>query len=63
MRNLSREDMMEAIRQGVEDGIWRIATNNTLTPCQDFYDTIKQGVEDGVARLSKEGIIPKCASE
>ena len=41
---LSRADMMESVRQGVADAIWRIATNGTDMPSADFYDAIKEGV-------------------
>jgi hypothetical protein len=73
MTKLSRDDMMEAvtegvkqgmsdcghldihdaIRQGVADAIWKIATNATHAPCADFFEMIRQGIEDGMQRLPK----------
>lgn len=42
------DQFMEAIRSGVSDGIWRIATNATQMPCADFYEMIKEGVKEGM---------------
>lgn len=45
------ELLYDAIRKGVADAIWRMATNATDMPCADFYDMIKEGVREGMARL------------
>ena len=55
--DVPHELMFEAIRQGVADAIWRVATNATDAPCKDFYDTIKEGVTAGVARLDIKGLM------
>ena len=39
---------MEAVRQGVYDAVWAIATNATDAPCSDFYDMIKNGVKEAI---------------
>lgn len=49
--NLSRDDMMEAISEGVRRAIWEIANNATDAPCADFYDAIKAGTESGISIL------------
>jgi hypothetical protein len=46
--------LFEAIRAGVADALWRVATNATSMPCHDFYDMIKDGVADGMARVNAE---------
>ena len=38
--------ILQQIRQGVQDAIWKIATNATGAPCADFYDHIKLGVKE-----------------
>ncbi|MCX7178010.1 MAG: hypothetical protein NTX56_04305 [Proteobacteria bacterium] len=53
---LSREDMMNAIRMGVADGIFRIATNATDTPCEDFFGSIKDGVREAIIHLDPDAI-------
>jgi len=69
-QRLDREDMMEAvtegvrqaldlppgllgeaIRRGVADAVWRIATSGTATPHADFFDAIKEGARAGVERF------------
>jgi hypothetical protein len=45
---LSKDRLYEAIREGVGDAIFRIATNNTDMPCADFYEAIKQGVAEAL---------------
>lgn len=46
--DIPHELLYDAVRQGVRDAIWQIATNATDMPCSDFYETIKQGVQDGI---------------
>jgi hypothetical protein len=41
----------EAIRQGVADAVWRLATSGTATPHADFFDAIKDGAREGVERF------------
>ena len=50
------ELLYDAIRKGVADAIWRVATSGTDAPCADFYDFIKEGVREGVARLSPDDL-------
>jgi hypothetical protein len=52
--DIPHELLYEAIRQGMADAIWRVATNATQMPCADFYDTIKEGVEKAMARFTPD---------
>jgi len=44
------DTLLHAVRQGVADAIWRVATNATDMPCADFYETIKEGVSEAMSR-------------
>lgn len=46
---LPRDLLHDAIRRGVADAVWRVATNATDAPCADFYDSIKDGASYGYA--------------
>jgi hypothetical protein len=48
MKQLSKQELMEAIRGGVHDAMWEMITNATSWPCHDFFDMIKEGVAEGV---------------
>ena len=45
---LSKRELLDAIREGVFDAMWAVATNRTMAPCTDFYDSIQDGVEAGI---------------
>lgn len=49
------ELLYDAIRKGVADAIFRVATNATDAPCADFYECIKEGVREGV--MAAQGTI------
>lgn len=49
--NLESERIYEAIRLGVSDAIWNIATNATSAPCGDFYHQIKEGVREAMEKV------------
>lgn len=40
-----KEEILQAIEDGVERAMWQMITNATSMPCQDFYDTIKEAAE------------------
>jgi hypothetical protein len=44
---VSKRELLDAIRAGVADAMWRMMTDATDAPCADFYDMIKKGVEKG----------------
>lgn len=45
---ISKEELLDAIREGVHDAVWRMITNATSMPCHDFYDMVKEGVAMGI---------------
>lgn len=51
VRDLDAEKIYGAIRDGVSDAIWKIATNATSMPCADFYEHIKAGVREAVEKV------------
>ena len=48
----SSKGFFEAVEQGVSNAIWKIATNATDMPCNDFYDSIKEGVEKAHQKMN-----------
>jgi hypothetical protein len=52
--DIPHEIVHDAIRKGVADAIWNIATNATHAPCADFFEMIRQGVEDGMRCFAKQ---------
>jgi hypothetical protein len=51
---LTKTELLDAIREGIADGLWRVATNATSMPCHDFYASIQDGVEAAVERVQRE---------
>jgi len=47
---VTAEQFLEAVRQGVSDAIWRMICQGTNAPCADFYDAIKEGIKDGICK-------------
>lgn len=43
--------LYEAISEGVARGIFRIATNASSTPNEDFLDYIQKGVTQGIENI------------
>ena len=35
--DVSKQELLDAIRDGVADAMWRMITNATSAPCADFY--------------------------
>ena len=61
---VSKQELLNAIRDGVADAVWRMITNATDMPCADFYDFVKDGVAEGIERLDlgdtlKDGIMER----
>ena len=48
LSNLDQERVYEAISKGVEDAMWRMITNATDAPCNDFFESIKEGVSAAI---------------
>lgn len=53
--DMPHELLCDAIRKGVADAVWRIATNASDMPCADFYQAIKEGAAEGMARVVEAG--------
>lgn len=53
MTDLEPELVYEAIRDGVADGIFRVATNATQMPTNDFFYMIETGVKKGIEALGR----------
>jgi hypothetical protein len=53
---LSKEELMEAIADGVERAMWQMITNATQAPCHDFFDTIGDAVERAMTKQIEEGM-------
>lgn len=58
---VSKQELLNAIRDGVADAMWRMITNATDMPCADFYDFVKDGVAEGIRQIDlsdtlKDGI-------
>src|SRR4051812_24928940 len=45
---VTKQELLDAIRAGVRDALWEMITNATSTPCGDFYDTVRDGVETAI---------------
>lgn len=42
----------DAVRQGVRDAVWQVATNASDTPCHDFFISVQKGVEAAMADVT-----------
>lgn len=51
LNNLDQKKLFDAIRDGIADGLFRIATNGSSMPTHDFFDSIEEGVRKGIAGL------------
>ena len=41
---VSKQELLDAIRDSVHDAMWRMITNASSAPCSDFYDgSLRQG--------------------
>jgi hypothetical protein len=53
---MDEDRFYEAVADGVERAMWRMITNATQMPCEDFYDTIKEAAEKAlIAASAKAG--------
>jgi hypothetical protein len=43
----------EAIAEGVDRAMWRMITNATDMPCQDFYDTLEKAAKAAIKELAE----------
>ena len=47
---LTKEELAEAISEGVRRAFWQMITNATSMPCADFYAALEDGVARGMER-------------
>jgi hypothetical protein len=53
--DVSKQELLDAIRDGVSDAMWRMITNATSAPCADFYETVRDGVETAISKAMPFG--------
>jgi len=51
---ITKDELLWAIRGGVYDAVWQVATNATGAPCGDFYHAIQEGVKEAMDNVSVE---------
>lgn len=49
----------KAIADGVENAMWRMMTNATDAPCQDFYEAVTNGIAKGIGEAASKGYFGK----
>ena len=49
---LDPDKVYAAISDGVEKAIWRMITNATDAPCQDFYTTVEKAVRQAFEKVA-----------
>lgn len=52
-------EITEAIKEGVESAFWRLFTNATDAPCQDFYEAVTNGIAKGIEEAASKGYLDK----
>jgi hypothetical protein len=52
LSELEPEKIYAAIADGVDRAIWRMITNATGAPCNDFYDTIEKAAKEAFEKVS-----------
>jgi hypothetical protein len=53
--DVSKQELLDAIRDGVSDAMWQMITNATSEPCADFYETVRDGVETAISKAMPFG--------
>lgn len=56
MTKLTKQEMHEAVAEGVDRAIWRMITGVTDMPSMDFWDTLKGSIERAFERIADEKI-------
>jgi hypothetical protein len=51
---LTREELKEAISEGVYRAFWQMITSATGAPCHDFYAAVQDGVQGAMEGLSTQ---------
>lgn len=50
---LDPEKVYKAIREGVEDAMWRMIRSATDMPGDDFYYFVKEGVKEAIEKIAE----------
>lgn len=50
-KQISKDEFLRAVSEGVENAIWSMITNATTCPCTDFYETIQKAAENAFSKL------------
>ena len=50
---LDPERVYQAIREGVAEGVWVLASSATSMPCRDFYGAIEDGIKAAMLDLNQ----------
>jgi hypothetical protein len=53
VKKITKEELQEAISEGVERAFWRMITNATAMPTADFFDSVEQGVMKAMLTLKR----------
>jgi hypothetical protein len=48
---VTKQELLDAIRDGVYDAVWQMIRNATDAPCADFFEMVKQGVTEGICSM------------
>jgi len=49
---LEADKVYAAISEGVSDAMWRMMTNATSAPCEDFYASIEKGTKEALEKVA-----------
>jgi hypothetical protein len=49
--HVKKADVLEAVRDGMADAVWRMIRSATSMPGADFYAALEDGVARGIAQL------------
>jgi len=50
---VSKQELLDAISEGVRAAMWDMITNATMAPCADFFDAVQDGVAAGIEKAQQ----------
>jgi hypothetical protein len=57
--DVTKEEFLEAVRQGVYDAVWDAITDATLRPCRNLFETIGAAVERATLEREKLRVVKR----
>lgn len=54
LAKISKDELLDAVRGGIEDAVWAAIRNATDCPTADFFQSIKDGVEAAHLKMKKK---------